>query len=91
MLSRRTGDALKLTSYQADVEAIVTPEGNVVVPAEVVRQLSLVPGQRVNVVLTAAPRRRTMYGALAGKVPDVSPEEIADERRQAWGDLAEHG
>lgn len=73
---------------KADVEAVVTPEGSVVVPAEVVRELSLVPGQRVNVVVTAAPRRRNMYGVLADKVPDVSPEEI-DERRQAWGDLAE--
>lgn len=76
---------------RADVEAVVTPEGSVVVPAEVVRELSLVPGQRVNVVVTPTPRRRNMYGALADKVPDVSPEEIADERRQAWGDLAEHG
>lgn len=76
---------------RAGVEAVVTPEGNVVVPAEVVRELSLVPGQRVNVIVTAAPRRRNRYGALAGTVPDVSPEEIAEERRQAWGDLAERG
>lgn len=54
---------------RADVEAVVTPEENVVV--------------------TSIPRCRNMYGALAGKVPDVSPEEIADERRQAWSDLAE--
>lgn len=76
---------------RADVEAVVTPEGSVVVPAEVVRGLALVPGQRVSVVVTAAPRRRNMYGVLADKVPDVSPEEIADGRHQAWGDLAEPG
>lgn len=76
---------------RADVEAVVTPEGSVVVPAEVVRGLALVPGQRVNVVVTAAPRRRNMYGVLADKVPDVSPEEIADERRQTWSNLAERG
>lgn len=76
---------------RVDVEAVVTPEGSVVVPAEVVRELSLVPGQRVSIVLTPTPRRRNMYGALAGTVPDVSPEEIADGRRQAWGDLADRG
>lgn len=76
---------------RADVEAVVSAEGNVVVPAETVRDLSLVPGQRVNVVVTAAPRRRNMYGELADRVPDVSPEEITNERREVWGDLVEHG
>jgi bifunctional DNA-binding transcriptional regulator/antitoxin component of YhaV-PrlF toxin-antitoxin module len=73
---------------RGDVETVVTPEGSVVVPAEVVRKLSLVPGQRVHVVVAADPRCRNMYGALADKLPDGSPEEIADGRRQAWRDLA---
>lgn len=29
-----------------------------------------------------------MYGALADRLPDVSADDIADERREAWGDLA---
>ena len=53
----------------ADV-AVVTAAGNVVVPSEGVR-LSLVPGQRVRVTVSAAGHRRNMYGALAGQVPDV--------------------
>lgn len=76
---------------RANVEEVVTPEGSVVVPAEVMRGLSLVPGQQANVVVTPSPRCRNMYGALAGKVPDVSPEEIADERRHVWGELTERG
>ena len=37
----------------------------------------------------SAPRRRTnMRGALAGRLPDISPEEIARVRRETWGDLA---
>lgn len=69
----------------ADVDAVVTPAGDVVVPSEVVRQLSLVPGQRVRVTISAAGHRRNMYGALAGQLPDVN----ADERREVWGDLAD--
>jgi hypothetical protein len=30
-----------------------------------------------------------MYGALAGRLPDVSADEIADERREVWGDLVD--
>jgi hypothetical protein len=30
-----------------------------------------------------------MYGALAGRVPDVSAEEITDERREVWANLAD--
>lgn len=73
----------------ADVDAVVTAAGDVVVPPEVVRQLSLVPGQRVRVMISTAGHRRNMYGALAGQLPDVSADEIAEERREAWGDLAD--
>jgi hypothetical protein len=67
---------------------VVTATGDLVVPSEVVRQLSLIPGQRVRLTISAA-ARRNMYGSLAGRVPDVSTDEIADERREAWGDLAD--
>lgn len=73
----------------ADVDTVVTAAGDLVVPSEVVRQLSLVPGQRVRVTISAAGHRRNMYGALAGQLPDVSADEIADERHEVWGDLAD--
>jgi hypothetical protein len=72
-----------------EIDAIVTATGDLVVPSEVVRQLSLIPGQRVRLTVSAAVPRRNMYGALAGRVPDVSAEEIADERREVWGNLAD--
>ncbi|MGH3981868.1 MAG: hypothetical protein ACRDST_04030 [Pseudonocardiaceae bacterium] len=73
----------------ADVDTVVTAAGDLVVPSDVVRQLSLVPGQRVRVTISTAGHRRNMYGALAGRLPDVSGDEIADERREVWGDLAD--
>jgi hypothetical protein len=72
-----------------EIDAVVTATGDLVVPSEVVRQLSLIPGQRVRLTVSAAVPRRNMYGALAGRVPDVSAEEIADERREVWGNLAD--
>jgi hypothetical protein len=69
----------------AEVDAVVTAAGDLVVPSEVVRQLSLIPGQCVRLTISAAVPRRNMYGALAARVPD----EIADERREVWGDLAD--
>lgn len=77
------------TESSADVDAVVTVGGDVVVPSEVVRQLSLVPGQRVHLTISAAGPRRNMYGSLAGRLPDVSADDIADERREVWGDLAD--
>ncbi len=74
---------------RADVDTVVTAAGDLVVPSEVVRQLSFVPGQRVRLTISAAGYRRNMYGALAGRLPDVSADEIADERREVWGDLAD--
>lgn len=68
---------------------MVTAKGDVVVPPEVVRQLSLVPGQRVHLTISAAGTRRNMYGSLAGRLPDVSAEDITNERRDVWGDLAD--
>lgn len=73
----------------ADVDTVVTAAGDLVVPSEVVRQLSLIPGQRVRLTISAAGPRRNMYGSLVGRVPDVTAEEIADERREVWGDLAD--
>jgi hypothetical protein len=73
----------------ADVDTVVTAAGDLVVPSEVVRQLSFVPGQRVRLTISATGHRRNMYGALAGRLPDVSADEIADERREVWGDLAD--
>lgn len=72
-----------------EIDAVVTATGDLVVPSEVVRQLSLIPGQRVRLTVSAAVPRRNMYGALAGRVPDVSAEEIANERREVWGNLAD--
>ncbi|MGH3671863.1 MAG: hypothetical protein ACRDSH_14720 [Pseudonocardiaceae bacterium] len=72
-----------------DVDAVVTAAGDLVVPSEVVRQLSLIPGQRVRLTISATVPRRNMYGSLVGRVPDVSADEIVDERRAAWGDLAD--
>ena len=68
---------------------MVTADGDLVVPSEVVRQLALVPGQRVHLTISAAGPRRNMYGALAGRRPDVSADDIADERREVGGDLAD--
>ncbi|MGH3901014.1 MAG: hypothetical protein ACRDTA_22770 [Pseudonocardiaceae bacterium] len=70
---------------RADVDAVVTAGGDLVVPSDVVRQLSLVPGQRVHLTISAAGHRRNMYGSLAGRLPDVS----VDERHEVWGDLAD--
>jgi bifunctional DNA-binding transcriptional regulator/antitoxin component of YhaV-PrlF toxin-antitoxin module len=36
----------------ADVDTVVTADGDLVVPSEIVRQLSLVPGQRVRVTIS---------------------------------------
>jgi bifunctional DNA-binding transcriptional regulator/antitoxin component of YhaV-PrlF toxin-antitoxin module len=73
----------------ADVDAVVTADGDLVVPSEVVRQLSLVPGQRVHLTISVAGTRRNMYGSLAGRLPDVSADDITDERREVWGDLVD--
>jgi bifunctional DNA-binding transcriptional regulator/antitoxin component of YhaV-PrlF toxin-antitoxin module len=73
----------------ADIDTVVTAAGDLVVPSEVVQQLSLVPGQRVRVTISAVGHRRNMYGALSGQLPDVGADEIATERREVWGDLAD--
>lgn len=73
----------------ADVDTVVTPGGDLVVPSEVVERLSLVPGQRVHLTISPVRRRRNMYGVLADRLPDVSADDIADERREAWGDLVD--
>lgn len=74
---------------RAGVDTVVTPGGGLVVPPEIVQQLSLVPGQRVHLTISPARPRRNMYGLLADRLPDVSADDIADERREVWGDLAD--
>lgn len=74
---------------KAEVEALVSPSEDLVVPSEAVRRLALTPGERVPVTVTAAKRRRNMFGVLAGRVRDVSAEEIAAVRREICGDLAD--
>lgn len=75
-------------AVRAVVGATVTPNGDLVVPSAAVRSLSLVPGQHVQVTVDVPIRRMNMYGALAGRLPDVSPDEIARVRGEIWGDLA---
>jgi hypothetical protein len=53
-----------------------------------VRSLSLVPGQQVQVIVDIPIRRVNMYGALAGRLPDIAPEEFTRVRGEIWGDLA---
>jgi hypothetical protein len=72
-----------------EVEALVTPSGDLVVHSDTVRQLALTPGERVRIAVLAPKRRQSTYGMLAGRVRDVSAEEIAEARREIWGDLAE--
>jgi hypothetical protein len=57
----------------ADIDTVITAAGDLVVPAEVVRQVS--GGTRTD---------RSSAG-----VPDVTADEVADERREVWGDLAD--
>jgi hypothetical protein len=73
---------------RAEAEGVVSPSGEVVVSSDAVRRLALAPGQRVHVTVTAPVRRRNLYGALAGRLPDIDPAEIEAARRDVWGDLA---
>lgn len=73
---------------RTEVEAVVSESGDLVIPSEVVRRLALVPGQHVQVSVHAGPPRRNMYGVLAGRLPDIAPEDIARVRHETWGDLA---
>jgi hypothetical protein len=73
---------------QTEVEAIVSESGDLVIPSESVRRLALAPGQHVQVSVHLRPGRRNMYGVLAGRLPDIAPEDIARVRQQTWGDLA---
>jgi bifunctional DNA-binding transcriptional regulator/antitoxin component of YhaV-PrlF toxin-antitoxin module len=73
---------------RTDLDAVVSASGDVVIPSDRLRRLSLSPGQQVRVTVTARPRRQNMRGVLAGRLPDVDPEEIARVRREIWADLA---
>jgi hypothetical protein len=73
---------------RADVEAVVSPSGDLVISADDVHRLSLAPGQHVTVTITARPRRRSMYGALAGQVRDIDLDRLKRIRREVWGELA---
>lgn len=72
----------------AEVDAIVSATGEVVIAPEDVRRLALVPGERVRVSVAARPRRRNMYGVLAGRLPDVDQDDLRRVRRSVWGELA---
>jgi antitoxin component of MazEF toxin-antitoxin module len=74
---------------RADVDAVVSPDGDLVLPPEVVQQLALVPGQRVHLSISPTRARRNMYGSLADRLPAITAADIADERREVWGDLAD--
>jgi hypothetical protein len=67
---------------------VVSPSGDVVIAADDVRRLALAPGQRIHVTVTARPQRRSMYGALAGRLSHVEPSDISRVRREVWGELA---
>lgn|GEM_PF-6685398 len=69
-------------------EGVVTDDGDLVVPSAELERLVLVPGQRVPVTVTARRRRKNMRGVLAGKVRDISLEEIEESSREAWGEWA---
>jgi hypothetical protein len=71
---------------RADVDAVVSPSGDVVIPAGQLGRFSLVPGQHVTVTLRSGRRRQNMYGVLAGRLRDVDPEDIRRVRRETWGD-----
>jgi hypothetical protein len=72
---------------QTEVEALVSESGDLVIPSESVRGFALVPGQHVLVSVHVLPGRRNMYGVLAGRLPDIAPEDIARVRQETWGDL----
>lgn len=73
---------------RAEVDAVVSADGEVVIPREAVRGLSLVPGQHVLVRVTPQPARRNMYGVLAGRLTEVDANDIRRVRREVWADLA---
>jgi antitoxin component of MazEF toxin-antitoxin module len=73
---------------RAEVDAVVGPAGDLVIPRDAVRQLELVPGQQVLVSVTPRRLRRNMYGVLAGRLSDVDQDDIRRVRREVWGDLA---
>ena len=73
---------------QTEVEAVVSESGDLVISSESVRRLALAPGQHVHVSVHTRPVRRNMYGALAGRLPDLAPEDISRVRHEVWGDLA---
>lgn len=67
---------------RADVDTVVTGNG-VTVPLSELGDL--VPGQRVHVAVTATKKEcRNMRGVLAGKVREVSLEELEESSREAW-------
>jgi hypothetical protein len=68
-------------------ETVVTEDG-VVVPLSELG--NVVPGQRVRIcAVPEKKQRRNGYGALAGKVRDVSFEDFEESSREAWKDWVE--
>jgi len=70
-----------------EVEGIVTPDGDLVVPSSAVRGLDLVPGQRVHLRVVPTHRRR-MRGALADSLPSITEAQIDEVRQETWGEAA---
>lgn len=74
---------------RAEVDAVISAAGDVVISRDAVRGLALVPGQLVRVQVTPRPTRRNMYGALAGRLTHVEEADIRRVRREVWADLAD--
>lgn len=70
-----------------EVEGVVTPEGDLVVPSSEVRALDLTPGQRVHLRVVPTHRRR-MRGVLADAVSSITEAQIAQVRHDTWGEAA---
>ena len=73
---------------RAEVDAVVSPGGDVVIPRDAVRELALVPGQHVLVRVSPRPARQNMYGVLAGRLTEVDADDIGRVRREVWHELA---
>lgn len=73
---------------EVEVDAEVTPSGDIVIPSQALGKLTLQPHQRVRVTVNAPPPKN-MYGVLAGRAPDVSLEEFDESSRDAWGEFAD--
>lgn len=63
-----------------NVEAVVGPDGSIVIPADAVAANGLKPGEHVAVSITPRPRKPSR-GILKGKFPNLGAEELREARR----------